>query len=257
MNYIDTIILGLIQGLTEFLPVSSSGHLVLGKYLLGAEMSGIVFELAVHFGTLMSVLIYFRKRVLRLVQSIYTPSLMAERKMILYLILGMIPAVIIALIFKDQIESVFSAPLAAAIFLVVTGIILILTAAFEKGLGKIDAPRSLLIGFAQALAILPGISRSGMTISAGLFTGVKPIEAAEYSFLLSIPAIIGAIIFQAKEIVAVDKSLISHYLVGAAVAFLSGLFAVYLLLDLIRKGKFKYFGIYCILMGILGIVYFI
>ena len=105
MNYLDTIILGLIQGLTEFLPVSSSGHLVLGKYLIGAEMPGVVFELAVHFGTLMSVLIYFRKKVLRLIQAIYKPSMIEDRKMILYLALGMVPAVIIALLFKDIIES--------------------------------------------------------------------------------------------------------------------------------------------------------
>jgi len=257
MNYIDTIILGLIQGLTEFLPVSSSGHLVLGKFLLGAEMPGVVFELAVHFGTLMSVLIYFRKRVWGLIKAVYTPALEEERRMILYLVLGMVPAVVIALIFKEFIKTAFAAPLMAAVFLVVTGIVLIVTAAFEKGLKNINAPRSLLIGLAQALAILPGVSRSGMTIAAGLFSGVKPIVAAEYSFLLSIPAILGAIVFMAKDIISIDRSMISHYAVGAVVAFISGLFAVYLLLDLIKRGKFKYFGFYCIAAGIFGIIYFL
>lgn len=257
MTYLDSIILGIIQGLTEFLPVSSSGHLVLGEYLLGAKMPGVMFELVVHFGTLMSVLIYFRKRVFALIRALYTPALKAERIFIFYLILGTIPAVIIALLFDNLIESAFASPFAAAMFLVFTGVVLLLTSSFGKGTRMINAPRSLLIGIAQALAILPGISRSGMTISAGLFAGVKPIEAAEYSFMLSIPAIIGAIIFKAREIISIDTGLIGQYAVGTVIAFLTGLFAVYLLLDLIKKGKFKYFGIYCLVVGIIGIIYFI
>jgi len=257
MNYWDTIILGLIQGLTEFLPISSSGHLVLGKYLLGAEMPGVMFELVVHFGTLMSVLVYFRKRIYRLVQSVYTPDMVEERKMILYLALGMVPAVLIALLLSNQIERAFASPFASSAFLIFTGIVLILTTSFNKGQRQIDAPRSLLIGFAQALAIFPGVSRSGMTISAGLFSGVKPMVAAEYSFLLSVPAIVGAIIYKARDIIAIDKSLIGNYTVGAAVAFISGLLAVYLLLGLIRKGKFRYFGYYCLAVGLFGILYFL
>ncbi|PKK84556.1 MAG: hypothetical protein CVT49_02990 [candidate division Zixibacteria bacterium HGW-Zixibacteria-1] len=257
MTYLDSIILGIIQGLTEFLPVSSSGHLVLGEYLLGAKMPGVMFELVVHFGTLMSVLIYFRKKVFALIRALYTPALKSERKFIHYLILGTIPAAIIALLFDNLIESAFASPFAAAMFLVFTGVVLLLTSSFGKGTRMIDAPRSLLIGIAQALAILPGISRSGMTISAGLFAGVKPIEAAEYSFMLSIPAIIGAIIFKSREIISIDTGLIGQYAVGTVIAFLTGLFAVYLLLDLIKKGKFKYFGIYCLVVGIIGIIYFI
>ncbi|MEW5925294.1 MAG: undecaprenyl-diphosphate phosphatase [Candidatus Zixiibacteriota bacterium] len=257
MTYLDSIILGIIQGLTEFLPISSSGHLVLGQHLLGVKMPGLMYELVVHFGTLVSVLIYFRKKVYVLLKALYTPSLKTERLMILYIILGTIPAVIIGLSFKGPIERAFGSPWAAALFLIFTGIVLLFTSAFEKGIKKINIPRSIIIGFAQALAIMPGISRSGMTISAGLFSGVKPIEAAEYSFLLSIPVIIGAIIYQGSNIISSENGLIGQYIVGASVSFLVGLFAVYLLLDLIKKGKFKYFGIYCLIIGILGVIYFI
>lgn len=257
MTYLDAVILGLIQGLTEFLPISSSGHLVLGQHLLGVKMPGMMFELVVHFGTLMSVLIYFRKKVFVLIKSIFDTSLKTERRLVFYIILGTIPAVIIGLSFKGIIAEAFASPWAAAIFLIFTGLGLLLTSGFEKGVKFIDVPRSIIVGFAQALAILPGISRSGMTIAAALFSGVKPIEAAEYSFLLSIPVIIGAIIYQASSIIAVENNLLGQYIVGAAVAFLTGLFAVYLLLDLIKKGKFKYFGIYCLIVGMSGVIYFI
>ena len=257
MTYLDSIILGLIQGLTEFLPISSSGHLVLGQYLLGVKAPGVMFELVVHFGTLMSVLIYFRKKVFTLVKSVYTPSLRMERLLVFYIILGTIPAVIIGLTFKGPIERAFASPWIAAVFLIFTGIVLLLTSPFDKGIKRINVTRSIIVGFAQALAILPGISRSGMTIAAALFSGVKPMEAAEYSFLLSIPVIIGAIVYQANNIIAVENGLLGHYIVGAAIAFLTGLFAVYILLDLIKKGKFKYFGIYCLVVGMAGVIYFI
>lgn len=256
MSYLDAIILGLIQGLTEFLPVSSSGHLVLSEHLLNAKMSGVIFELVVHFGTLMSVLVYFRKRIISLVRSIFIPSQEDERKIVLYLVIGTIPAVIIALLFKGYIEIAFELPIVTSIFLVVTGIILLLTALPKKSEKGISLIRSVIIGIGQAAAIFPGISRSGMTISAGLFAGVKPIVAAEFSFLLSIPAIGGAIVFKFRDILSLNSDFVGQYIAGAVVAFLSGLFAVYVLLDIVRKGKFRYFGIYCLIVGAFGIIYF-
>jgi len=257
MGYIDAIILGLIQGLTEFLPVSSSGHLVLIEHLLHAKIPGVTFELMVHFGTLMSVLIYFRKRIIQLVRSLFVSGMERERMMVLYLITGTIPAVIFALLFRDLIEHAFSSPLMSSVFLVVTGLILLSTTMHKNGNKNIDIFGSLIIGLGQALAILPGISRSGTTISAGLLSGIKPVAAAEFSFLLSIPAIAGAIIFEYKEYSSINLDSIGQYAIGTILAFLSGLIAVYLLLDLIKKGKFKYFGYYCLLAGALGIYHFI
>jgi len=256
MNYLDAIILGLVQGLTEFLPVSSSGHLVISEHLLHAKMPGVLFELVVHFGTLVSVLIYFRKRIWTLVKSIFIREMKQERKTVYYLIAATLPAVIIALLFKDIIENAFSSPLMTSILLLITGIILFSTAIPVRRDKGSNLGNSIMVGIGQAMAIFPGISRSGTSISFGLYVGLKPIEAAEFSFLLSIPAIIGAIVFKARDIAAVDPSLIGHYAVGAIVSFLSGLVAVYLLLDIIRKGKFEYFGIYCTILGFAGIIIF-
>ncbi|MFH2035891.1 MAG: undecaprenyl-diphosphate phosphatase [Candidatus Zixiibacteriota bacterium] len=256
MNYLDAIILGLMQGLTEFLPISSSGHLVLTEHLLGVKMPGVSFELIVHLGTLFSVLVYFRKRIWTISKSVFIPSDMVNRKMIFYIIIATIPVVLIALLLKSQIEEAFQSPLITSFALLITGIILLLTALSDKGTRELKLPRALIIGLGQALAIFPGISRSGTSISAGLFAGVKPMVAAEFSFLLSIPAICGAIVFMISDLFAIDPALFGQYLTGAVVSFLSGLLAVYILLDFIRKGMFKYFGLYCLMIGTFGIIYF-
>jgi len=247
----------LIQGLTEILPISSSGHLVLTEYIMHLKQPGILFELMVHFGTLLSVLVYFRKRIFMLYKSLFDSSLQTERKMIYYLIVGTIPAVIAALLFGDFFEEAFSSPIMTSIMLLSTGLILLSTKLARPRKLKLNIPRSILIGIGQALAILPGISRSGTTISTGLFIGIKPYEAAEFSFLLSIPAILGAIVFKFESVLSLNLDILWPYLVGTAVAFLTGLFAVYILLDLIRKGKFVYFGIYCLFAGGVGLYYFI
>ncbi len=257
MNYFDAIILGLIQGLTEFLPVSSSGHLVLAQQLLGFKHQGVIFELMVHFGTLLSVLIYFRKRIIAMIVSIFDSTKIEDRKMIGYIILGTIPAVFAGLFLEDFFERAFGSPVETSIMLLVTGLILLSTALIKKKEGHLNVPRSIIIGIGQAFAILPGISRSGSTISVGMFAGVKPVMAAEYSFLLSVPAIAGAIVLKAKDLMNLQTALVGHYLVGTVVSFISGLFAVYLLLDIIRRGKFEYFGIYCLIIGTFGLIYFI
>ncbi len=259
MNYFDAILLGIIQGLTEILPISSSGHLVLAKHLpfINLKQPGILFELMVHFGTLLSIMVYFRKKIFCLLKSIFVTSDTAERKIIYYLIVGTIPAVIAALLFEDFFEEAFSSPIMTSIMLLVTGIILLLTRLARAKNLQLNMPRSLLIGIGQALAIMPGISRSGTTISTGLFIGIKPYEAAEFSFLLSIPAVLGAILFKIKSVLSLNAEILGPYMVGTVVAFLIGLFAVYILLDLIRRGKFIYFGIYCLIVGSFGLYYFI
>lgn len=256
MDYFEAILLGLIQGLTEFLPVSSSGHLVLSEHLLGASIPGILFELVVHFGTLLSVLVFFRKKLLLLLRSLFDHSLGDERKMILLLGLGTIPAAIFGVLFEESIENAFGSPQLTSVMLVVTGLILLSTALVKPGEKDVGRVNSILIGVAQALAIFPGISRSGSTISAGLFLGIKPVIAAEFSFLLSIPVILGAIVFKIDALLTIDTAYTGQYIVGGLVSFVSGLLAVYLILDFIRKGRFKYFGIYCLIIGIFGIFYF-
>lgn len=256
MSYFDAIILGLLQGLTEFLPISSSGHLVLAEHLLGAKMPGVLFELVVHLGTLLSVVIYFRKRISALIRSVFLSEMKDERKLVLYLVIGTIPAVVIALLFKGTIESAFASPLMTSVFLIITGLILLLTVLPKRGVRNVGAASAIIIGIGQAIAIFPGISRSGTTISAGLFAGVKPIVAAEFSFLLSIPAIAGAIVFKGEELLSVDAELIGQYSAGMIISFFSGLLAVYILLDMVRKGRFKYFGIYCLIAGLFGVIYF-
>jgi undecaprenyl-diphosphatase len=257
MSYFDAILLGLLQGLTEFLPVSSSGHLVLTEHLLGAKNPGVTFELLVHLGTLLAVLIYFRKRIIAMIRSIFDTSMFEERKLVLYIIIATIPAVIVALTLEDTIEAAFGSPLLTSIMLLVTGVMLLLTGLAPKKEKRLSWFNSLFIGLGQAVAIFPGISRSGSTISFGLFAGVKATTAAEFSFLLSIPAIAGAAVFKIKELFSLDVALAGQYLTGTILSFLSGLLAVYLLLSIVRKGKFQYFGIYCLLVGTVGLVYFL
>jgi undecaprenyl-diphosphatase len=256
MSYFDAVILGIVQGLTEFLPISSSGHLVLSEHLLHAKMPGVVFELTLHVGTLLAVLVYFRRRVVQLILAIFNQSKTESRSTIWYLIIGTIPAVIVGVLLNNIIEEAFVSPTLTSVMLVVTGLFLLATSLVRPGEKEIKSPNALLIGVAQALAIFPGISRSGSTISMGLFAGVKPMVAAEFSFLLSIPVIIGAVVFKSRDIIAVDTGLLGHYIVGAVMSFVFGLLAVHFLLNMIKKGRFKYFGIYCLLVGMFGIVYF-
>ena len=257
MSYFEAILLGVIQGLTEMLPISSSGHLVLTEHLLHLKQPGILFELLVHVGTLFSVLVYFHKKIFSLIKSVFDTKKTSERKLVFYLIVGTIPAGVIGLLFNDFFEDAFSSPSLTSIMLLVTGCILLSTKFAKIRNLKLNIPRSVLIGCGQALAIMPGISRSGTTISTGLFLGLKPYEAAEFSFLLFIPAMLGVIVLKFKAVLSLNAEILGPYLVGTVVAFLTGLLAVYILLDLIRKGKFIYFGIYCLVAGAVGLYYFI
>ncbi len=257
MSYFDAAILGILQGLTEFLPVSSSGHLVLAQAMLGVKQSGVTFEVLLHLGSLLAVLTYFRVRILRLIRSLFDSKMVAERKIVLWLIIGTLPAVVAVLLFKDFFEQAFSNPVMTSIMLFVTGIILISTGFFKKGAGNLTFLKALAMGAGQALAIIPGISRSGTTIATGMITGVEPSEAAEFSFLLSIPAILGAVVFKADELMAVEPSLMSHYLVGLITTFVASLFAVYAVLAVIKRGKFVYFGYYCFAAGAVGLYLFL
>ncbi|HOP08266.1 MAG TPA: undecaprenyl-diphosphate phosphatase [candidate division Zixibacteria bacterium] len=257
MSYLDAFILGLLQGLTEFLPVSSSGHLVMAQAMLGVKQPGVAFEVLAHLGTLGAVLVYFRGRIIGMFMSLWRSDRPVERRLIWYLIIGTVPAAIAGLLLKDLLESLFSQPAFAAGMLLVTGAILLTTRWTMKGSRDISVRSAIIMGVGQALAIVPGISRSGSTIAAGMAAGVQPSLSAEFSFLLAIPAVGGAALLEIKSLINMPSQLIGQYVFGAIVAFGVALSAVYLVLESIRRGKFVYFAYYCFAAGLVGLYLFL
>lgn len=264
MGLIQSIALGLIQGLTEFLPVSSSGHLVIFERLFNVEAHNLVFEVLVHLGTLVAVIIYFREKLFFIVYSIIkspfagvrSPESKSYARLGWFLILGTVPAAVIGLLFENYVELAFASPRWSSAMLLVTALILILTKRVKREDKNLNFGRTILIGFAQALAIMPGISRSGTTISAGMFSGMNKAEAAEFSFMLSIPAILGATVLQLPDFFAElgNVKLVLVQIAGAAAAGIVGYLSIAMLMNIIKKGKFFYFGLYCAAVGILGII---
>lgn len=265
MDLIKIIILGIVQGLTEFLPISSSGHLVLTETILNYHADGIALEVFVHVGTLFSVLLAFRKDVAKMILVLFRPfsskPMDEEEKGYLrwdlYVIIGTIPAVIVGLGFKDQIESFFSDPHLVLMLLAVTGVIMVSSRFIPARREDVSAPRSILIGIAQAFAILPGISRSGSTIVTALALGVEREKAARFSFILSLPAVFGAAILQIKDMLETSISGLQWFnlTVGAVAAFISGYLAILWLVDLVKRGKLEWFGYYCLLVSITGLIW--
>lgn len=271
MTVFQAALLGLIQGLTEFLPVSSSGHLVLFQAFLGINDGGIVFEVMVHFGTLLAVVTVFWQDILNLVREFFVllkPATFragfASRfesseyaKMLIYIIIGTIPAAVIGFLFEDYIEAAFRHPRLTCVMLIITGLILLATRLVRRQSLDLNTGRAFIIGLAQAGAILPGISRSGATISAALYQGVDSKRAAQFSFLLALPAILGATVLKLAELfsqpVNPDQSLV--LIVGTIVAYLSGYLAIKLLLDIVRRGKLYWFAPYCFLIAIAGLIW--
>ncbi|MGC6464120.1 MAG: undecaprenyl-diphosphate phosphatase [Akkermansiaceae bacterium] len=270
MEVWKAIVVGVVQGLAEFLPISSSGHIVLTQYLLGIREVGgehqedLSFEIILHVGTLVSVLVFFRKSLWALTESLYKKEMVEERKMILWLGVATVPAVVATLLFKDFFDSVPGKPVWVSAFLIGTGLILFVPRFVKGNLEKVGLPSSVIMGIGQAFAILPGISRSGATIAAGLASGVKAEKAAEFSFLMSIPAIAGGFVMTMKDQIektgsvggAIDSCFNGPYLAGAAAAAVVGLFAIFLVMGAVKRGKLEYFSYYCFAAGIAGIIYF-
>lgn len=257
MTYTDAIILGILQGMTEILPVSSSGHLVIAQGLLGVKQPGVSFEILVHLGSLLSILVFFRKKISLLIRSLYDPEYSEYRPIILMLAIGSVPAAVFGLLFKDMLEQAFSSPALASSMILVTGLILISTRYIPAGEGKVGVKSSFLIGLGQAISIMPGISRSGSTIAIGLFLRIKPEDAAEFSFLLSVPAIAGAALLEARELMAVDTGLAGPYLAGTVCAFIFSMVSLHTVLSIIRRRKFEYFAFYCFAVGAFGLYLFL
>jgi undecaprenyl-diphosphatase len=264
---LEAIILGIVQGLTEFLPISSSGHLVLSQNLLGilpSDRQDVLFEVVLHLGTLVAILVAYREDILRLTLSLLPSqwkTSKSDHKLILAILVGTIPAAFFGLAFKSQLELIFSRPIIVCALLGVTGIILLVGDRLKRREGTLDKlskPRALLVGLSQAFAILPGISRSGSTIVAGMALGIRPEEAARFSFLLSIPAVFGAALLQFKGWLGGD--MILDYSMGALIAgFLASALVGYLalqwLLVAVRKRSLGWFGVYCLLVSVIGIVF--
>ncbi|MDD4857570.1 MAG: undecaprenyl-diphosphate phosphatase [Candidatus Krumholzibacteria bacterium] len=263
------ILLAIVQGLTEFFPVSSSGHLVILEALFGTRQgsprTGIIFEIAVHMGTLGAVIIFYRKKVILLCKALAGARYSAnggwvryrgEMRYIGLVILGTIPAGVIGVLFHDQVETTFNSPSLSALLLAATGLYLLMTR-LRSVRGSLDWQSALIIGVAQAIAILPGCSRSGWTITTALLLGVGFAEAAEYSFMLSIPAILGALALQlVKEPGVLGAGSLAPLVIGAAAAFIAGLIALKLLIGVLSRGAFYRFAYYLLPAGIAAYLYF-
>lgn len=261
MSLLEAIVLGLVQGLTEFLPISSSGHLVLVPYVLGWDHPSTSFDLVMHAGTLTAVIFYFRQELASIVMAFVrsTPEGAPERRLGLMLAIGTVPAVIAGLLLERTFESFFANPTEVAGFLLVTGVLLIVTGIIvesaelsgrpRRGIGKLRVQDALVIGTMQAGAIAPGISRSGATIAAGLFLGFDRDSAARYSFLLSIPIIAGAVVFDLRHGFSGTGASIPVLFSGFAAAALSGYVAIKFLLGYIRRHSLKIFAYYCWAVG--------
>ncbi len=251
MTFIDGIILGIIQGLTEFLPISSSGHLVLVQEILGLELPGNDFEILLHLGTLCSILVVFFKDI----KNIFlTVSSKETQRFILMIFIGTLPALIIGLGLKDLIAELFDNLLVVGFALIFTGLTLISSFYFNRQKNEYSIARSFLIGIAQAVAIIPGISRSGMTISCALLLGLDSKQAAKFSFLLAIPVIGGAGILMVTDIETASSIDFSTLMGGLFSSFFIGVVALKWLLAWLEDGKFHYFGIYCLIIGIITVI---
>ncbi len=256
MSYLDALFLGCLQGLTEFLPVSSSGHLVLAQALLGVKQPGVAFEVALHFGSWLAVVAYFHRTVWRMIRSLFDRSMKADRAMVGLLLLGSVPAGLVGLTLKDTIEGAFASPVLTAIFLIVTGLLLLSSRFMIKGNSNVKVVSAVMMGIGQALAVLPGISRSGSTIVFGMASQVEPAKAAEFSFLLSLPAIGGAMLLNAREFASLDAVTAGPYLAGMAASFVLSVLAVFTVLAVIRKGRFSWFAYYCFAAGAIALYLF-
>lgn len=262
MEILKAGLLGVVQGLTEFLPVSSSGHLVIGAELLDFGGQGLAFDIFLHLGTLLAVVIVFYRDIGRMIAALFCYWRNrddAEMKKFflldLYIVIATLPAVVVGLCWKEKIEALFTSTFIAYCMLVVTGVLMILSRRLAEGRQEMNWWRALLVGCAQACAILPGLSRSGSTIFAGMAAGIPREEIARFSFLMSIPAIVGATLLQGGELLVnpPDSGIWTLLLTGIVTSAVAGYLAIQLLLDVIRRNRLAWFGYYCLIIAAIGL----
>lgn len=260
MSVIEAIVLGIIQGLTEFLPVSSSGHLELTKAILGdtsVPEESLTFTVVLHFATALSTLVIFRNEVLEILKGLFQFKWNNQTKFSLKIIISMIPAVIVGLLFEEQLASFFGGQiLLVGVMLLLTSVLLQLADKAKHTNKKVSFSNAVIIGVSQAIAMLPGISRSGATISTSVLLGVDRTKAARFSFLMVVPLIFGKI---GKDLLSGDlnfnTSELTDVIVGFIAAFLAGVLACKWMIALVKKSKLLYFSIYCAVVGFLAICY--
>lgn len=272
MEIYQGLVLGALQGLTEFLPVSSSGHLVLGQKLFGIEEPSLSFNIALHFGTLLAIFIIFFKDIKMMFSSFFRFLTVLNNKekrsdlwqndigikLILLVLIGSVPTAVIGLLIKKYGMFLFSSTVSVGIMLIITGSLLWFSKKFSNtniDIERFSHKKALLIGIIQGLAVIPGISRSGSTVASGLFLGIERQLAARFSFLLSIPAILGATLLELKDVFkeeALSFDLATVF--GTIVAFLVGLIALKWLIQIVNKGKFYLFAPYCWFLGLIALL---
>ncbi len=272
MTLWQALVLGIVQGLTEFLPVSSSGHLVLFQNLFGIKEPLLAFDIAVHGGTLLAILAFFHKDILDILKDFTNSILRAfstkpvatssiqppHRGLWVCILITLIPTGIIAVCFKHFFETAFANLLFVAAAWFVMGILLILSERFQKGqkdLSVIHYGDAFWIGLVQGIALLPGISRSGSTILAGMFLGIKKEDAAKFSFLIAVPAVAGAIVMDLKEGIQYFSANATIVLTGFLAAAITGYLVIRWLMGLIRQGRFFIFGYYCIAVSLFAMTF--
>jgi undecaprenyl-diphosphatase len=271
VNVLQALWLGILQGITEFLPISSSGHLVLGKEILGVHTAGVAYEVFVHFGTFLAILTIFWGDVWNILKAVgrvlrhpaagmWHESYREDPffRLAILIILGTIPILIVGLLFEQEIEAAFASPLFVSLALIATGTFLLGTRWIKPKDTRFGMVRAFLIGLAQAFAILPGISRSGATIAAGMYSGVERSEAARFSFLLVLPAILGATFLEGAELLqtGLPSQGALTLLAGTLAAYGSGAIALKWLLGVIRRGRLDRFAYYCYAVGLFGLIWF-
>lgn len=258
MNNLDALLLGIIQGLTEFLPVSSSGHLELGKAILGdtsVPQESLMFTVVVHFATALATIVVFRKDIYEIMAGLFSFKWNEETQFSTKIILSMLPAVIVGVFFEEQLEALFGGNiLLVGCMLVVTAILLYFADKAKDTQKKVSFSNAFVIGISQAIAMLPGISRSGATISTSVLLGNDKGKAARFSFLMVIPLIFGKI---GKDLLGGDLSPstgnVSVLIIGFFAAFIAGLVACTWMIKLVKKSKLSWFAIYCLVVGLIAI----
>lgn len=258
MEIIDAIILGIVQGLTEFLPVSSSGHLELGKAILGDHLmpqESLLFTVVLHFATALSTIVVFRKDILEILKGCLSFTWNEDTRFLVKIALSILPAAIIGFSFESEFAELFGGNIKLVGFmLIITALLLYLADKAKNTNKKVSYSNAVVIGIAQAIAMLPGISRSGATISTSVLLGNDKTKAARFSFLMVVPLIFGKI---AKDItegaISFQSENITMLSIGFIAAFVSGLFACTWMISLVKKSKLTYFAMYCIIVGLIAI----
>lgn len=244
MTLFQVIVLAVVQGLTEFLPISSSGHLAIFQIFFGINEPVIFFDILLHLGSLVAILIFFRKKILKIFSGRY----------LTLLVLGTIPAVIFSLLFDKKIEATFTSLEIIGVLFIINSFLLLSTKFVKqqvKNINQVTSKNAVVIGIFQAIAILPSISRSGATITSALWQGFSPQDAFEFSFFLAIPAMIGALLFKLKDFALYTDNNLFLGFVGMMISAIVSFFALGILQKILKSANFFWFGVYCLVIGIL------